>query len=268
MRSATGAWNPLVPYLATAMRCVRCGADALLPDRGAVVCGACRARYEDPDTVLDVRVGDARARGAGPARRLVGARAWEERWLPGLLTRLGGPGADTVEALVLQRLRPVEGPVVDLACGHGGGTRLLARWVGVARALGVDPAAGVLDGARHDVRDPGLGWLRADAGCLPFRDGTVGAVHASGGLHRLGDVRATVAEVARVVGAGGSFTGWMLRRGARGAGLLAWLDGGAAVDVEAFRSALSDGDLVLHTAVAMGPATLFAATRGPRIQRR
>jgi SAM-dependent methyltransferase len=59
---------------------------------------------------------------------------------------------------------------LDLCCGTGAGTRLLA---GLCRrsVTGVDFSAGMLDVARRRVRSAGaprVGWVRADARALPF----------------------------------------------------------------------------------------------------
>ncbi|MFH8342088.1 class I SAM-dependent methyltransferase [Streptomyces sp. AM6-12] len=59
---------------------------------------------------------------------------------------------------------------LDLCCGTGAGTRVLA---GLCRrsAVGVDFSAGMLDAARHRAGregGPALGWVRADARALPF----------------------------------------------------------------------------------------------------
>lgn len=93
--------------------------------------------------------------------------------------------------------RPVE-RVLDVAGGTGRASRALAG-EGFAPVV-VDRSSGMLARARGD----GYAAVRADAGRLPFRDGSVDAVVVVDALHHLPDPERAVREAARVVAPGGA----------------------------------------------------------------
>lgn len=97
----------------------------------------------------------------------------------------------------------VAGPVLDLGCGPGHWTDLLAKG-GDARAVGVDGSAAMVASAR--VRFPGECFVRADLADLPFADGSVGAVLAwYSVIHTEPRTMARVlGEISRVLRPGGS----------------------------------------------------------------
>lgn len=105
-----------------------------------------------------------------------------------------------VEALKL----PEGATVLDLGCGPGGSFDLLASAVGGdGRALGVDYSEGMTERAHGAAADHGARVLRADAGGLPLRSGSVDGVLASLALSAMPEPRAAVEEVRRVLGDGG-----------------------------------------------------------------
>lgn len=109
------------------------------------------------------------------------------------------PGGDREVAALLGRLAgaaPPDRPWLDIGCGP--------------RSLVPVPAAGVVALDRAPayvaaVTRQGHAACVGDATRLPFPDGRFGAAWTIGLLHHLDDraVRATLAEMARVVGAGG-----------------------------------------------------------------
>jgi SAM-dependent methyltransferase len=92
--------------------------------------------------------------------------------------------------------------VLDLGCGTGRFAVLAAEGLG-ARVWGVDPSAEMLRQARARPGGRAVGWKRARAERLPFRDGWFDGVHAALVLHLVDDRARALAEVARVVGGGG-----------------------------------------------------------------
>jgi ubiquinone/menaquinone biosynthesis C-methylase UbiE len=106
-----------------------------------------------------------------------------------------GPDDVRLRAL-LDRLGPLGGRLVlDLGCGKG---RFAARLEEAgARVVGLDVSAAMLAGAG------GLDRVRGSARRLPFRDGEFDAVVAIEVFEHLGDVDGVLAEIGRVLRAGG-----------------------------------------------------------------
>ena len=92
--------------------------------------------------------------------------------------------------------------LVDVGCGTGRFAVLAAERLG-ARVWGVDRSAEMLHEAKRRPGGRGVGWRRADAEKLPFRDGWFDGAHSHLVLHLVDDLPAAVAELARVVSPGG-----------------------------------------------------------------
>lgn len=263
MRLSDGAYNPLVPYLASAMQCPACGADALLPASGEVRCGSCGAAFADPEGVWDTTPGALEP--GGWLKRLARSSRWS-RWLEATLLpflwRWAGPlGWGDVENHLLGWFRPVPGPVLDLDSGTGRAARTLARWVGVARVIAVDPSRRTLERTRRDQRDPGLAYVRAPSDALPFKDGAVGGVVAM-------DPRAVTPQAlpawGRVLGDSGVVVALVRLRGGGLRGALGALLGGPCWELKVLEAALSDAELVLRATSRAGGLALIAAERRQR----
>jgi ubiquinone/menaquinone biosynthesis C-methylase UbiE len=95
--------------------------------------------------------------------------------------------------------------VLDVACGTGVVARLAAEHVGAdGRAVGFDLNPGMLTVARSlPVVGVPIGWVQATAGRLPFPDGSFEVVCCQLGLQFFPDRAAALAEMARVLVAGG-----------------------------------------------------------------
>ena len=99
----------------------------------------------------------------------------------------------------LARSVPVQpgGSVLDVACGTGVVTRLLADRVGPdSRVVGLDLNDAMLDVARR-LR-PELRWQQGDACALPFPDGSFDLVVSQAALMFFGDRVAALREMGRV----------------------------------------------------------------------
>ncbi|WP_243788332.1 class I SAM-dependent methyltransferase [Saccharopolyspora gloriosae] len=117
------------------------------------------------------------------------------------------------DAYLRRNLRPAPGSVLDVACGAGRWTRVLAEQVGPERVLGLDSAGSLLEVARAAV--PGVLFTEGDARALPFPDGFLGAVNCSDALHLLPEPNRVIAEVARCLHPAGTFTVSTYRPGTR-----------------------------------------------------
>ena len=94
--------------------------------------------------------------------------------------------------------------VVDVACGSGDTALLLARELG-CEAVGVDLGAGAIAQARHAAR-PGdrVSFLVGDAETLPLPDASFDVALSECSLCMFPDKPRAIAEMARVVRAGGT----------------------------------------------------------------
>lgn len=113
------------------------------------------------------------------------------------------------EAYIARYLRPVSGPVVDLACGAGGWTNLVARQVGVADVVAVDYSLPMLRACGDAV--PGVSLVRASASALPFGDSSLGGMNCSDALQALPDPALALAEASRCLRPGAPMTVFTFR---------------------------------------------------------
>ncbi|HWN42154.1 MAG TPA: glycosyltransferase [Thermoanaerobaculia bacterium] len=121
-----------------------------------------------------------------------------ERFMPGW----GGP-AIHLEHLHRYSLAAaiVNGTVLDLGCGVGYGSRLLAS--AARRVVGIDGSTPTVDFARHELAEPNVEYLVGDARGLPFPSGTFDWVVCFELIEHLGEGEGVVAEIARVLAPGG-----------------------------------------------------------------
>ncbi|MEV5737543.1 class I SAM-dependent methyltransferase [Streptomyces sp. NPDC003388] len=120
-------------------------------------------------------------------------------------SRGGEPRAEAAAAAVLGLIPDRPGRLLDVACGTGLVTRRLAAARPALRVTGADLAAAM---ARRAARRLPGAVLRADGRRLPFADASFDAVTGVWLLHLLpgpAEVRAVVAECARVLRPGGVY---------------------------------------------------------------
>ena len=111
------------------------------------------------------------------------------RWAPDLIQAAG--------------VRPAE-RVLDVACGTGAVTRLLAEQVGPAgKVTGLDITPGMLAAARLAAPSQRIEWLEGSAVKMPLPDGTFDAVICQQGLQFFPDKAAALSEMRRVLKRGG-----------------------------------------------------------------
>jgi SAM-dependent methyltransferase len=93
--------------------------------------------------------------------------------------------------------------VLDLGCGEGQVSRLAAALPGVSLVVGVDPTWAQIRVAAE--RNGGLLATRAEAAGLPFLQGSFDAVVACLVFEHIEELDEAIAEVGRVLAAGGRF---------------------------------------------------------------
>jgi len=95
---------------------------------------------------------------------------------------------------------PAGGTALDIGCGPGNVTSALAAAAGTdGLALGVDISVPMLTRAVRAEAGPQVGFVRADAQRLPFRDASFDAVVSIAAFQLIPDLDATIAEIARVL---------------------------------------------------------------------
>jgi SAM-dependent methyltransferase len=171
----------------------------------------------------DVGEQSAPSSAAGLAQRLMEDRAlvklYESRLRPQFLRVMGGNWADHLspgdeDAYIMQAPSPAPGPVLDLACGSGRWTRVVARKVGPERVIGLDLSGPMLAEAKALLRDVPL--VRANALRLPFADGVLGGANCFNALQVLPDPEHVIRELGRCLRRDAVLTCFTFRRAPRG----------------------------------------------------
>ena len=96
--------------------------------------------------------------------------------------------------------------VLEIGCGTGVHTRLLADAGALVSAVDLTPTAVDLTRKRLALHDLEADVREADAESLPFADASFDFVWSWGVIHHSSDTAAVVAEVARVLAPGGRFS--------------------------------------------------------------
>jgi ubiquinone/menaquinone biosynthesis C-methylase UbiE len=207
-----------VDSAATAPRVVACPrCHGRLDDRGdGLSCAACACAFPRRGGIVDFSPEIGHQPGLAQRFMESGVVAWMyERAFRPVFTRLGSSirYADE-EHYLTEHLRPVSGPLLDIACGTGRYTRWLARRYDASQVVGLDLSFPMLRRALHISGKEQ--FVRASALALPFADGTFGGVNCFAALHLFPDPARAVEEVARVLLPGGTFTCLTAGRNARG----------------------------------------------------
>lgn len=190
------------------LACPRCRG-ALIERAEAMLCAGCAAAFPRRGGIVDFA--PQLDRQAGLAQRFmesdVVASVYERAFRPAF-TWLGSPIRYADEDRYLTgHVRPVDGPLLDVACGTGRYTRWLARGYEGRQVVGLDLSFAML---RRAVRAPGTRrctFVRASALSLPLADATFGAVNCFAALHLFPDPERAIQEIGRVLRGGGTFTG-------------------------------------------------------------
>jgi arsenite methyltransferase len=163
----------------------------------------------DPNTTLPPAVRRALELLADPPAKPDVSNGYLELLGAGLPTgtpRVEAVFASPVGSMVYDNMLniPPGGIALDVGCGPGTVTASLARAAGPdGLALGLDLSQAMLARAVRAEAGPQIAFLRADAQQLPLRDETVDAVVSIAVLQLVPDPAAALAEMARVLRAGG-----------------------------------------------------------------
>ncbi|MDR0476597.1 MAG: ubiquinone/menaquinone biosynthesis methyltransferase [Desulfobulbaceae bacterium] len=106
--------------------------------------------------------------------------------------------------LVVEKACPLaDERLLDLACGTGDIAALAAGRYPASQIIAADFSGNMLKEARRRFPEAVITWLVCDANRLPFADGELHAVTFGYLLRNVGDVKAVLAEVHRVLAPGG-----------------------------------------------------------------
>ena len=178
--------------------------------------------------LLSVTPGDlgeqsAPSSAAGLAQRVMEDRAlvklYESHLRPQFLRVMGGNWADHLspgdeDAYIMQAPPPAPGPVLDLACGTGRWTRVVAGKVGAERVIGLDLSWAMLVEGKALLRH--VAFVRGNALRLPFSDGVLGAANCFNALQILADPEGVIRELGRCLRKDAVLTCFSFRRAPRG----------------------------------------------------
>jgi SAM-dependent methyltransferase len=127
--------------------------------------------------------------------------AAQERLAAVLETRGADPQQQAMRRAFLGDIRfPARARVLEVGCGTGVMSRVLARWPGVGSVVGVDPARALLAKARSLAEGlPNLSFQEADGRSLPFDDETFDAVIFDSTLSHMPAPEQALRQAARVL---------------------------------------------------------------------
>lgn len=131
--------------------------------------------------------------------------AMQERLAGVLEARGADPQQQAMRRAFLADLQfPARARVLDVGCGTGVLTRVLAHWPNVEKIVGVDPAISLIGEARKLACGlPSLTFAEADARSLPFEAGTFDVVVFDSTLSHVPGVDLALGEACRVLRPGG-----------------------------------------------------------------
>ena len=116
-----------------------------------------------------------------------------------------GHGPVGTQAIELMHV-PADARVLDVGCGSGWATRLLAEYALNGRVTGIDISDEMIRLARESsLLFPNVDYQTASAEQLPFADGEFTHAFSMESLYYYANIPAALREVHRVLQAGGSF---------------------------------------------------------------
>jgi SAM-dependent methyltransferase len=146
-------------------------------------------------------------------------KLYESHIRPQVVRVMGGNWANHLtpedeDAYILRAPAPAPGPVLDLACGAGRWTRIVAKKVGAKRVVGLDLSWPMLLEGEEAL--PEVFFVRGNALQLPFADDMLGGVNCFNALHVFPHPEQVIREVGRCMRRDAVFTCSSFRRAPRG----------------------------------------------------
>lgn len=171
-------------------------------------------------------------------------------------------GGDTSYARLAAELDGVHGvrTIVDLACGNGHLIGDIRARAPRAHVVALDMCAEEVARARERFGDDAISYACADASCIPLGDAGADVVLSHMAFMLMAPIEPVVAELARVIRAGGRFSAMVGRPFRDAPGVMPELSeryGRALADTHPEMARLGGGDR--RSATAAGVRTLFAA---------
>ncbi|MER6624608.1 class I SAM-dependent methyltransferase [Streptomyces sp. NPDC000931] len=218
--TAPAAGTELIAAHSSALRCPSCHKE-LEPGDGRFTCTGCAADYPAAGGILDLTAPVGEEAGVDdfleklsqvPSMGLFYEAVARPSFLRVAGSNWGGAVTpDDEDRYIAEHVKPVDGPVVDLAAGAGRWTTVIAEAVGADRLVAVDSSLPMLNVLRG--RLPDVPAVLAGAADLPFADASVGAVVCWNALQAFYDeAPAAIAEAGRILRPGGTFTAMTFRR--------------------------------------------------------
>ncbi|XP_038700575.1 uncharacterized methyltransferase At2g41040, chloroplastic-like [Tripterygium wilfordii] len=188
--------------------------------RSGFKCEKCDKSYSSKNVYLDLTITagmkdytevkpDGTEFFRGPLISFLYERGWRQNF-----SQSGFPGPDEEFKMAQEFFKPAEGGLlVDISCGSGLFSRKFAKSGSYSRVVALDFSENMLhqcyDFIKKDdtLSTTNLALVRADVSRLPFRSGSVDAVHAGAALHCWPSPSNAAAEICRILRSGGVFVG-------------------------------------------------------------
>jgi SAM-dependent methyltransferase len=182
----------------------------------ALVCTRCRHAFSFRGQVADLLPVDFRAEIEFTEEIAdIYERESRPRFIRVMAADWAGMVTEAVERQYLQQqLHASDGMVVDVACGTGSRTEMVANQVGAKRVLALDVSLPMLQACLSRVS--GIVPILGTATALPLASSSVAAVNCSDALQAFPDVKLALQEISRVLRPGGLLTGFTFVESASG----------------------------------------------------